>query len=179
MFASFLAAFFFALNATCANHNVRAAGTARGNLGRLVVAACILGLIAHTAGRGFASASVWWFFFSGVIGMGLGDLGVYSALPLLGSRITVLMTQCLAAPIAALGEWLWLGTRLTTAQVCWGLVILGGVTVAIIPSEQSPPRPWVRPVSPESARAALVMAENHSQFTACSGKRPVCLKEVG
>ena len=47
---------------------------------------------------------------SGIIGMGIGDLGVYAALPLLGSRITVLMTQCLAAPIAAVGEWLWLGT---------------------------------------------------------------------
>jgi drug/metabolite transporter (DMT)-like permease len=146
MLASFLAAFFFALNATCASHNVRASGTARGNLGRLVVAACVLGLIAHTLGRGFASASVWWFFLSGVIGMGLGDLGGYAALPLLGSRLTVLMTQCLAAPIAALGEWLWLGTRLTTAQVCWGLVILAGVAIAIMPSEQSPPRVRVRPV---------------------------------
>ncbi len=146
MFASFLAAFFFALNATCASHSVRAFGTARGNLGRLVVAAIILGLIAHTAGHGFASASVWWFFFSGVIGMGLGDLGVYGALPLLGSRITVLMTQCLAAPIAAFGEWLWLGTRLTATQVCWGLVILAGVAVAIMPSKRYPPRVQVRPV---------------------------------
>src|SRR5436305_11815522 len=117
MLASFLAAFFFALNATCASHNVRASGPVKANLWRLFVAACVLGLIAHTAGRGFASASVGWFFFSGVIGMGLGDLGVYAALPLLGSRITVLMTQCLAAPIAALGEWLWLGTKLTAAQV--------------------------------------------------------------
>src|SRR5476651_966640 len=139
MFASFLAAFFFALNATCASHSVRASGPMRANLGRLCVAACVLGLIAHTVGRGFASASVWWFFFSGVVGMGLGDLGVYGALPLLGSRITVLMTQCLAAPIAALGEWLWLGTTLTAAQVAWGMVILLGVVVAITPSKKSPP----------------------------------------
>jgi len=146
MLASFLAAFFFALNATCASHSVRASGSARANLGRLVVAACILGLIAHTAGRGFASASLWWFILSGIIGMGLGDLGVYAALPLLGSRITVLMTQCLAAPIAALGEWLWLGTRLTVAQVLWGLLILAGVTFAITPSKKSPPRVRVRPI---------------------------------
>jgi drug/metabolite transporter (DMT)-like permease len=78
--------------------------------------------------------------------MGMGDLGVYAALPLLGSRITVLMTQCLAAPIAALGEWLWLGTRLTAAQVLWGLLILAGVAVAIIPSKASPPRVHVRPI---------------------------------
>jgi drug/metabolite transporter (DMT)-like permease len=87
-----------------------------------------------------------WFLLSGVLGMGMGDLGVYAALPLLGSRITVLMTQCLAAPIAALGEWLWLGTRLTFAQVLWGLLILAGVAVAITPSKANPPRVQVRPI---------------------------------
>jgi drug/metabolite transporter (DMT)-like permease len=146
MFASFLAAFFFALNATCASHSVRALGALRANLGRLVVAALILGLFAHTIGRGFASASLDWFLLSGLIGMGLGDLGVYGALPLLGSRLTVLMTQCLAAPIAALGEWLWLGTRLTPLQITWGSVILGGVAVAVMPSKSSPPKVPVRPL---------------------------------
>jgi len=146
MFAAFLAAFFFALNATCANHSVKASGTLRANLGRLVVAALILGLFAHTVGHGFASASLGWFLLSGLIGMGLGDLGVYAALPLLGSRLTVLMTQCLAAPIAALGEWLWLGTKLTPLQIVWGSVILIGVAVAIMPSKSSPPKVHVRPI---------------------------------
>ena len=146
MLASFLAAFFFALNATCASHSVRANGSMRANVGRLLVAAACLGLFAHTLGHGFDSASVGWFFLSGVIGMGLGDLGVYAALPLLGSRLTVLMTQCLAAPLAALGEWLWLGTRLTATQILWGLVILIGVGVALLPSKASPPRVTVRPI---------------------------------
>jgi len=146
MFASFLAAFFFALNATCASHSVRTLGPIRANIGRLAVATMVLGLFAHTLGGGLTSASVPWFVLSGVIGMGLGDLGVYAALPLLGSRITVLMTQCLAAPLAALGEWLWLGTRLTAAQVAWGLLILSGVAIAITPSRSSPPRVQVRPI---------------------------------
>jgi drug/metabolite transporter (DMT)-like permease len=146
MLASFLASFFFALNATCASHSVRTLGPARANLGRLVVATVMLGTFAHAFGGGFSSASVPWFLLSGLIGMGLGDLGVYGALPLLGSRLTVLMTQCLAAPIAALGEWLWLGTRLTAAQIAWGLLILAGVAVAITPSKSSPPRVRVRPV---------------------------------
>ena len=145
MIAAFLAAFFFALNATCATHSVRASGALRANLGRLCVAAVVLGVFAHSVGHGFASASVGWFFLSGLIGMGLGDLGVYAALPLLGSRITVLMTQCLAAPIAALGEWAWLGTRLTLAQILWGVLILAGVAIAITPSKRRPPRVKVRP----------------------------------
>lgn len=146
MLASFLAAFFFALNATCASYSVRANGQVRANLGRLLVAVLVLGLFAHTVGGGLASASLPWFLLSGVIGMGLGDIGVYAALPLLGSRLTVLLTQCLAAPLAALGEWLWLGTKLTAAQVLWGLVILAGVAVAITPSRSSPPKVRVRPI---------------------------------
>lgn len=146
MLASFLAAFFFALNATFSSRNVRAHGPARANLGRLLVAAVLLGLFAHTLGHGFTSASVGWFFLSGVIGMGIGDIGVYAALPLLGSRLTVLMTQCLAAPIAALGEWLWLDTHLTAAQVFWGLVVLAGVALALMPSQASPPKVALKPI---------------------------------
>lgn len=146
MVASFLAAFFFALNATCGSHNVRAHGPLRANLGRLIIATIALAAFAHTIGNGFVSASVSWFFLSGIIGMGIGDVGVYSALPLLGSRLTVLLTQCLAAPIAALGEWLWLRTTLTAAQIVWGIVILVGVAVAIMPSKSSPPRVRVRPI---------------------------------
>jgi drug/metabolite transporter (DMT)-like permease len=146
MLASFLAAFFFALNATCANQSVRSFGPVRANVGRLIIATLLLGLFAHTVGGGFSSASLPWFLLSGVIGMGLGDLGVYAALPLLGSRITVLMTQCIAAPLAAVGEWLWLGTRLTLAQMGWGALILAGVVVAISPSKSSPPRVKVRAV---------------------------------
>lgn len=146
MLPAFLAAFFFALNATCASYSVHANGQVRANLGRLVVAVIILGAFAHTIGGGLSSESVGWFLLSGVIGMGLGDIGVYAALPLLGSRITVLMTQCLAAPLAAFGEWLWLGTRLTATQVLWGVLILTGVAVAITPSKSSPPRVRVRPI---------------------------------
>ena len=146
MLPSFLAAFFFALNATCASHSVRAVGSARANIGRLALAAIVLGAFAHTLGDGFGSASTGWFLLSGVIGMGLGDLGVYGALPLLGSRLTVLMTQCLAAPIAAFGEWLWLGTKLTGPQATWGFVILLGVAIALLPSRSSPPRVRVRPL---------------------------------
>ena len=82
MLASFLAATFFALNATCASHSVRASGSARANLGRLIVAAAVLGLFAHTLGHGFTSASVGWFFLSGLIGMGLTDTRIFSTVPI-------------------------------------------------------------------------------------------------
>jgi drug/metabolite transporter (DMT)-like permease len=47
----------------------------------------------------------------------------------------MIMVHCLAAPMAALVEWLWLGTALTVFQVCCTLVILAGVAIALAPRE--------------------------------------------
>jgi len=146
LFPAFLASIFFALNATCANHSIRRIGTLRANLSRLVIGTVVLGLFAHTLGSGFASAGTAWFFLSGVVGLGIGDLGSYGALPLLGSRLTLLMVQCLAAPLAALGEWWWLGTRLSTAQVLYGGIILVGVAIALAPSRSNPPHVRIKPI---------------------------------
>lgn len=146
MFAAGLATFFFALSIIFANRSVRACGGRMANLGRLLVAAVLLGIFAHAFGTGFTSASTPWLLVSGMIGMGVGDLAVFAALPMLGSRLTVLMVQCLAAPIAALAEWLWLGTSLSVAQVGWSSLILAGVALALMPSRRSPPRVKVRPL---------------------------------
>ncbi|MFZ9747530.1 MAG: EamA family transporter [Opitutaceae bacterium] len=139
MFAALFAATFFALSASCAHRSLRHFGPARANLGRLGVATLVLGAFAHTAGGGLGSVSTGWFFLSGVIGMGLGDLAVYAALPRLGSRLTVLLVQCLAAPLAAAGEWLWLGTRISGAEMLWGTVILAGVALALAPGRGGGP----------------------------------------
>jgi drug/metabolite transporter (DMT)-like permease len=56
------------------------------------------------------------------------------------------MTQCLAAPIAAIGEWLWLDTHLTSSQIFWGLFILAGVALALMPSKSSPPKVAIKPI---------------------------------
>lgn len=124
-------------------------GAKRANMGRLVVATLFLGAwahlaaFAHTAAEnvgGVSGQGFWLFFISGVAGMGLGDIAVFAALPLLGARLTVVMTQCLAAPIAALTEWWWLGTALTPAQIGCSTVVLAGVALALTPSRAHPPR---------------------------------------
>src|SRR5437762_12433093 len=53
----------------------------------------------------------------------------------IGSRLTMLMMQCLAAPFAAVVEWLWLGTTLSSAQIAWASVVLAGVAIAVAPSD--------------------------------------------
>ena len=146
MLPAFLTTVFFSLSTIFANRSIRAVGTTRANLGRLFFAFCVLGLYAHTLGGGLGGAGRNWFLLSGVIGMGLGDLANFGALPLLGSRLTILTTQCLAAPLAVLAEWLWLGTKISGAQLFWGAVILGGVAVALMPGRANPPRVPVRPL---------------------------------
>jgi drug/metabolite transporter (DMT)-like permease len=146
MLPAFLTTVFFSLSTIFANRSIHGVGTTRANLGRLLVAFVVLGVYAHTLGGGLGGAGRNWFLLSGLIGMGLGDLASFGALPLLGSRLTILITQCLAAPLAVLAEWLWLGTRISDAQLLWGAVILGGVAVALMPGRANPPRVPVRPL---------------------------------
>jgi len=146
MVGAFLTTVFFSLSAIFAKRSLDAVGATRANIGRLLVAGFALGLYAHSLGGGVGGAGRDWLLWSGVVGMGLGDLAMFAALPLLGSRLTVLMTQCLAAPLAALAEYLWLGTQLTGLQMGWGGVILLGVGFALMPSRSDPPKVRIRPI---------------------------------
>ena len=46
------------------------------------------------------------------------------------------MVQCLAAPLAALLEWLWLGTKLDAPELLCGGLILVGVGMAVAPERR-------------------------------------------
>ncbi|HKB92213.1 MAG TPA: DMT family transporter, partial [Opitutaceae bacterium] len=140
-----LTAIFFSLSSIFANRSVREVGPARTNAGRMAVAFIFLALYAYIWGKGTSGVGLGYMIVSGVFGLGLGDLAVYAALPFLGSRLTVMMTQCLAAPIAAATERVWLGTRLTFEQWSCGLVVLVGIALALAPSKKNPPRVKVRP----------------------------------
>lgn len=135
MLASLLTTLFFSLSVVFANRSITFLGSARANVSRLTLAALCLALYSHWFGIGLRGDGLLYFLFSGVVGFGLGDLALFQAIPRLGSRLTILMTQCLAAPLAALIEWLWLGTTLTGLQIASGLTILCGVALAIAPKE--------------------------------------------
>lgn len=146
MLAAILTTLFFSLSAIFATKSIRHVGATRANLGRLLVALLCLGAYAHTFGGGLGGAGRDLFLVSGVIGMGLGDLALFAALPLLGSRLSVLITQCVAVPVAMAAEWLWLGTRLQTIEFVWATLILTGVAIALMPSRRDPPQVAVRPL---------------------------------
>ena len=133
MLAAFLTTILFSASAVCGNRTAKLLGGTEANFARLCVAAVLLAIYGHTLGGGLAGSAFWIFFVSGCIGFGIGDMALFQALPRLGSRLSVLLTLCLSAPLAALIEWRWLHTQLSMAEIVCALVILAGVAVALAP----------------------------------------------
>ena len=146
MLPSFLTTIFFSFSVIFAARSARVLGGQTANLARIGVATVLLAIWAHTFGEGLHGGGLPWFFASGVIGFGLGDMALFGALPRIGPRLAILITQCLAAPIAALVEWLWLGTGVRAVDLLCAAVILAGVAVALAPDhgmEVSPRTFWI------------------------------------
>lgn len=125
----------FTISVVCGHRTSKLIGGVEANFWRLALATLFLAAWAYTGGSGLGGEALPIFLVSGLVGIGLGDAALFQALPRLGSRLTVLILQCLTAPIAALTEWLWLGTTLTWAQVLCMILILVGVGVALAPGE--------------------------------------------
>ena len=123
------------MSAVAGSRFSRLVGGLEANFIRILIATVLLGLYAHTLGSGFTGKALPYFFLSGLIGFGLGDLALYQALPRIGSRLSMILIHCLAAPLATAIEWIWLGTALTLLQIACSVVILLGVAIALAPKE--------------------------------------------
>ena len=135
MFAAFLATILFSVSVVSGHRTAKLIGGVEANFWRLTLATLFLGGWAYTGGTGLGGEAFPLFLFSGLIGIGVGDAGLFQALPRLGSRLSLLLIQCLTAPLAAIVEWLWLGTTLSLTQVLCVVVVLAGVAVALSPRE--------------------------------------------
>ncbi|MCU0917826.1 MAG: DMT family transporter [Planctomycetes bacterium] len=144
MIQAILTSILFAMSAVSAGRSTRLLGAGTANLCRLLLATGFLALWAHLFGGGLGGVGLPWLFASGIIGFGVGDLALYGAYCRLGPRLGVLLCLCLAAPLGALIEWVWLGTRLTVYQTVWGATILAGVFAALAPDARvaMAPRTW-------------------------------------
>ena len=131
MFASALTTVFFSFSVIFAARSSKVLGSGSANLIRITIATLLLGIWSHGFGAGIQGPGFPWFFLSGVIGFGLGDMALFGALPRVGPRLAILLTQCLAAPIAALVEWCWLGTELHSRELGCAAVILAGTGLAL------------------------------------------------
>ena len=132
MLVALLTTLLFSVSAVCGYRTARQIGGIEANFWRITLATLFLTAWAFTFGHGFAGAPGW-FMLSGLFGIGLGDTAYFQALPRLGSRRTVLLTQCLTAPAAALIEWFWLGTKLNLPEILCVGVVLVGMAIALAP----------------------------------------------
>ena len=135
MLAALITTLLFSISAICGYRTATQIGGVEANFWRACLATLFLAIWANIFGNGFEGAAFPVFALSGLAGIGLGDSGYFQALPRLGSRRTVLLTQCLTAPLAVAIEWWWLGTTLKVAELFFILVILAGVAVALAPRE--------------------------------------------
>jgi drug/metabolite transporter (DMT)-like permease len=135
MFAAFLTTVLISISAICGHRSAKLIGGTEANFWRISLATFFLSIWAYTFGQGLEGSALPLFLLSGVLGIGLGDVSYFQALPRLGPRLTLLLVQCLTAPFAALIEWLWLGTKLSGLQILFGSIILAGVGIALAPSE--------------------------------------------
>ena len=133
MFAAILTTLLFALSGLSGRRLSNHLPGSLANLLRLILAATLLGSYAHLLGFGIGGPACGWLFVSGCVGFGIGDLALFQAYPRIGTRRTMVLVQCLAAPIAALTEWIWLGTTPSAVQALFGAVILLGVGIALMP----------------------------------------------
>src|SRR5664280_3677219 len=131
MLAALLTTLLFSVSAICGHRTSMRLGGAEANFWRICGALFFLAIWANTLGTGTSGRAFPIFMLSGLFGIGLGDSAYFQALPRLGSRRTVLLTQCLTAPFAALIEWLWLGSKLNLPEIFCIAVILTGVAIAL------------------------------------------------
>ncbi|MCU0786439.1 MAG: DMT family transporter [Verrucomicrobia bacterium] len=137
MLAAFLTTILFSCSAISGRRlSTHLRGT-QANLARLILAAALLGAWSHTFGFGLGGAAFPLLFLSGCVGFGMGDLALFQTYRRLGARRAMVMAQCLAAPIATLIEWLWLGHAPSLTQTGFAALILGGVGVALLPHEDT------------------------------------------
>lgn len=148
MIWALLTAVFWSFSGICSARSGRALGVLTVNRSRLVLALLGLVIAAAVLDARMWGAGAWWFVLSGVVGLGMGDIAMYSAYRHLGTRLTILMTQALAVPGAWLVEWMWLRGDPQIAKLPWAAVILVGLAVALWPQRGAA-------ISPDRSRGVL------------------------
>ncbi len=133
MIFAVLTAALFACSAIC---NTRIAGlmdTVSANLLRLTIATGALAALSLALDPGsFAPRPFTWFFLSGAVGFGLGDIAMFLAFSRIGSRLTILINFCLATILGSVADWWWLGDSLAPGELAAMPVILGGLALALM-----------------------------------------------
>src|SRR6266478_4349014 len=94
--AAFLTTILFAISVVCGHRSAKLIGGTKANFWRLACATIFLGAWSFGFGIGLSGAAFPLFLLSGILGIGVGDVALFQALPRLGSRLCILLIQCLS-----------------------------------------------------------------------------------
>lgn len=81
MFAAFLTAILFSISVVCGHRSAKLIGGTEANLWRLTCATIMLGIWSYGFGNGLAGDAFPLFLLSGILGIGVGDVALFQALP--------------------------------------------------------------------------------------------------
>jgi drug/metabolite transporter (DMT)-like permease len=113
----------------------RKVGSVAVNIIRLVMALLLLGIFSWIRRGMFfpmdASAYSWfWLALSGLVGFVIGDLFLFKAFAVIGSRMSMLV-MTLVPPIAALFGWMLMGEVLSSLNIMGMTMTIGGISLVI------------------------------------------------
>ena len=134
-FAALLVAFFWTVSALAFESASRKVGSLAVNILRLVAGFLFLSIFTFIRRKLFfpidASAENWlWLVLSGLVGFVFGDLFLFKAFTVIGSRFSMLL-MTLVPPITAFFGWIILGERLTLIHLFGMALTFTGIAMAI------------------------------------------------
>jgi drug/metabolite transporter (DMT)-like permease len=139
-FAALATALCWAVTATSFEHSAKKIGSMNLNLSRLFIGLIFLSAFTWMT-RGYllpldASLSEWrWLLISGFVGIVLGDLFLFEAFVLIGSRISMLIYASVP-PLSGIMAYFFLGEKMTGLQILGMFLTLAGIASVILVAEK-------------------------------------------
>jgi drug/metabolite transporter (DMT)-like permease len=133
--AALATAFCWTITALSFESASRKVGSVAVNIIRLVMAVVLLGIFTYLRRGMFfpmdASMHAWyWLIFSGLVGFVIGDLFLFEAFTLIGSRLSMLI-MTLVPPITAVFGWLLMAEQMTLIQIGGMSMTISGIALVI------------------------------------------------
>ncbi|MBF4694948.1 DMT family transporter [Fusibacter ferrireducens] len=138
--AALATALCWAVTSTSFEHSAKKIGSMNLNLWRLFIGLVFLSIFTGlTRGHWFptdATQSEWfWLLLSGLVGIVIGDLLLFEAFVLIGSRISMLIYASVP-PLSGIMALIFLGEKMTLLQVIGMMITLAGIASVILVTEK-------------------------------------------